>query len=117
MAEVHYTYRRHRAPDGLTRVLVEEHGPDERPEPDGSTFFTVYPEDDGYGADCNRCGGYVGWQDTREQMAARMWEHEPATCFDYLYSEGTEEMQLLGVLADFSDMAKRTRTADRGGRA
>ena len=117
MRVVHYTYRRNRTPDGLTRILIEEHGPDERLTPDGSTFFTVYPEDGGYSAECNRCGGPAGWQYTREEVAELMWDHEPATCFDYLYGEGTEEMQVLGVLADFSDMAERTRTADRGGRA
>ena len=34
MRVVHYTYRRNRTPDGLIRVLIEEHGPDERPTPD-----------------------------------------------------------------------------------
>lgn len=93
--------------DGRLRMAVEEHSADDRPAPDGSTFFTVFPEDGGYAAECNRCGGYVGWQDTREDMATVMWEHEPATCFDHLYSEGTEEMQLLGVRADFVDMVER----------
>ena len=108
MIRVHYTYRRLPTADGSIHVALEEHAPDQRPAPDGSTFFTVYPEDGGYGSDCNRCGGYVGWQDTREEVAQFMWKHDPVTCFDYLYSEGTEEMQLLGVVADFSDMAKRT---------
>lgn len=116
-AEVHFTYRRQRTADGQVRVTTEDHSPDARPAPDGSTFFTVYPEDGGDGADCNHCGGYVGWQDTREQMTTIMWEHEPWLCFDHLYSKGTEEMQLLGVLADFSDMAKRTGTLDRAGRS
>ena len=103
---MHFTYRRHQLADGRTRLSVEEHSPDARPAPDGSTFFTVFPEDGDYATECNRCGSYVGWQDTGEAMATVMWEHEPATCFDYLYSEGTEKMQLLGVLADMAEGVK-----------
>lgn len=110
--EIHFTYRRKGVADGRTLASIEEHSPSDRPAPDGSTFFTVFPEDGGYGAECNRCGGYVGWQDTRESMARVMWEHEPTTCFDYLYSEGTEEMQVLGVLADFSALAEPLRRSD-----
>lgn len=112
--ETHYTYRRSEAADGRSHVTIEKHSSDMRPKPDGSTFFTVFPEDGGYGAECNRCGGYVGWQATRSHMAAVMWDHEPVTCFDYLYSEGTEEAQLLAVLADFSDMANRIGATGHG---